>query len=356
MKKIILLLCGLFFFTGCYDYTELNDTAIISGAAVAYKDKNYEVTFEIIVTKKSDTGEQEQTKTMLVTGKGSNPAKAFNNTMGKVDKKTILNHLQVVILDESLAKKEGIKHLSNYLFRDIHISNNFYYILAKNVEAKKILNTKVKNEPIVSTAIINLFNNENDVEILDLKSEFDYLYADMKAQKKDIVIPSITLNNKNISLGTLGIFKKDKLKDYLNKTESQTYYLLKSKTDDALYSKENIAISIYKNKPKIKIKNNTVNISLKAEGLIRCLNEDYVLRTSKANKKLSKEFSTMVKKDIKKLLEKSIESNSDFLGIDEIFYQTYPKSYQKNIWKSLNYKVNVDLIINRNGQTFEVIN
>ena len=169
--------------------------------------------------------------------------------------------------------------------------------------------------------------------MFDLKNEFDYLYAQMKEGKKDILIPSVTLENQKIALGTSGVFIKDKLTGYLTKRESQTYNILNSKVENALFSKENIAISLYKNSSKIKLKNNTVYINVNAEALIRCLNEDYVLRTGKINKKLSKDFAKMIKKDIKKLVEKSLETNSDFLGIRNLYYRTYPQKYNKNIWK-----------------------
>ncbi len=356
MKKIIFIFLILFLFTGCYDYTELNDTAIISGIGADYKDKKYEITFEIITLQKDNSGSKSETKTMLVTGSGNNPARAFNNTISKVDKKVVFDHLQVVLLSENLAQEKGIKHLSNYLFRDIHVSNNFYYILAKDSKVKEIFKTKIKNEPVVSNALIGLFKNQNDVEIFDLKNEFDYLYAQMKDGKKDILIPSVKLKNNNISLATNGFFIKDKLKGFLSKQDSQTYNLLNSKVENALYSKQNEAISIYKNKNKINLKNNTVKIKVSAEGIIKCLNKNYVLRDGKINKKLSLEFAKMIKKDIQKLVETSLEENSDFLGFRNLYYRTYPQNYQKDIWKSLKYDVEVNLEVNRNGQAFEVIN
>ena len=52
MKKIIILLLSCFLFTGCYDYNELNNAAIVSGIAASYKNEKYNITFETIVTKK----------------------------------------------------------------------------------------------------------------------------------------------------------------------------------------------------------------------------------------------------------------------------------------------------------------
>lgn len=354
MKKTIILIITCFLLSGCYDYKELNDIAIVSGAAISYKDKKYEVTLETVVTKKSDSGQAEETKTMLFTGKGPTPATAFNNTLASVDKKASFAHLQVVLLDESVAKS-SIKHISNYLFRDIHISNTFYYVLVKDVDAKKILSTKIKNEPIVTNALIDLFDNENDKELLDYHNEFDNLYSKLKSKKEDIVIPSVTLKNKKLAYGDYGIFKDDKLVDYLSGTESKTYNLLRSNVANSLYDNKEVAITIYKNKTSYKVKKDEINIIIEAEGRIKCFNNDESLRTGDENKALSKEFSKVIKKEVQQLIEKSIESNSDFLGLGIEYYRNYPKYYEKDIFKNLKYNVDVKLQVNRNGQAFEVI-
>ena len=110
MKKIIILLLSCFLFAGCYDYNELNNAAIVSGIAASYKNEKYNITFETIVTKKSESNSSD-TKTMLVSSSGKTPAEAFDNTIASVDKKAVFSHLKVVILDETIAKK-GIKDLS----------------------------------------------------------------------------------------------------------------------------------------------------------------------------------------------------------------------------------------------------
>ncbi len=355
IKKVIFLLLSVFLFTGCYDYNELNDLAIVSGMAIAYDENEYETTFEIMVTKKNDSGKKEESETMLVTGAGKTPAIAINNTIGKTDKKVLFNQLQIVLLDESVAQK-GIKEISNYLFRDIHISNNFYYIISKETSAKDVLKAKIKNEPVVTNAILDLFNNQNDVELLDLHSEFDYIYAKLKDGKQDITIPSVNLKNNTVALATVGVFQKDKLISYLTKEESQTFYLLNSKVTNAFYYDDDASISIYKNKAKFKIKDNQLNVELNAQAAIKSLNEKANLREDKTNKELSKQFSQKIKKDVEQLIKKSKEINSDFLGLSSIYYRSNPSKYQNDSWKQLDYKIKVNLEVNRNGQTFEVIN
>ena len=51
MKKIILILL-LLTLTGCKDYTEINDLAIVSGIIIDYVDNKYEITSELIINDK----------------------------------------------------------------------------------------------------------------------------------------------------------------------------------------------------------------------------------------------------------------------------------------------------------------
>ena len=60
-RKIFILLPLLLFLTGCYNYYELNDLAIVTGIGIAYSNHEYEVTVEIVNPKKQQdaTGSKE---------------------------------------------------------------------------------------------------------------------------------------------------------------------------------------------------------------------------------------------------------------------------------------------------------
>lgn len=355
MKKIILLIAILFLFTGCYDYNELNNLAIVSGIAVSYKDGKYKATFEIVNTKKEESGQSEDKKPIIISAQGDNPSDAINNTLAKAEKKVLFSHVQVVLLDESIAKK-GIKWISNFLFRDIKTNNNFYYVLVKDSDAEEILKTNIKDQAIVTSAIVTLFNNQNDNGRLDSSNEFDHIYAKLKDGKEDIVLPAITLKNKTITIEPPGIFKKDKLVDYFNQDEATIYYLLKSKAENAFFDKKTSAITIYNNKPGFKMKNkNTLVVFLKAQAKIECLNQKANLREDTLNKELTKEYTKEVEEGIKKLLDKSFATESDFLGLGSTYFKKYPKSYSKNKFLELKYEVDAQVEVNRNGKAFEVI-
>ena len=79
MKKVILLLLCLFFFTGCSDYQELSDINIINGIAIGYEDGEYVVSFEIIKNEASDNSSEVTSK--VITAKDSNLDLAFNEAI-----------------------------------------------------------------------------------------------------------------------------------------------------------------------------------------------------------------------------------------------------------------------------------
>ena len=54
MKKILIIYVLLFYLTGCWNYRELNDYAIVTGMAIDYADNKYEVSLLFSSSKKTD--------------------------------------------------------------------------------------------------------------------------------------------------------------------------------------------------------------------------------------------------------------------------------------------------------------
>ena len=48
MKKILVIILTLLFCTGCFDYKEINDLAIISAIGIDYENDEYIITLEIL--------------------------------------------------------------------------------------------------------------------------------------------------------------------------------------------------------------------------------------------------------------------------------------------------------------------
>ena len=78
MKKIFLI-TFIFLLTGCFNYRELNDIAIITSIGIDY-DKEYKVSFLIADSKEDNSNEYKST---IITGNGKTLEKCFSNIKKK---------------------------------------------------------------------------------------------------------------------------------------------------------------------------------------------------------------------------------------------------------------------------------
>ena len=107
MKKIIILIC-IFLLTGCSDYVEINDLALISGIAIDYEDNLYKLTTQIIENDKEskvvvlNTASSSIDEAMSEISKLSNRGRSSN----KKSKKRILDKtIFSVSINEEKAEK-----------------------------------------------------------------------------------------------------------------------------------------------------------------------------------------------------------------------------------------------------------
>lgn len=361
MKKILLLLFFTLFLTGCYDYKELNNLAIISGIAIDYdtvKNK-YKITFEILNDDKIAENLETNNKTYYVSEYGKTILDAFNNTNLKIPKIPYYAHIKSLIISEEIAQNHS-EDFIDYMLRYSTINNMFYVFVAKNYEASTILSTTTTQNRIISESLYKLVNNDALSNNLAAQINFeDYVELYINPMQ-DIYLPTVTLENDNLTLKGIAIFENNHIKEILNSNETQILNILLNNNKNAYYKikcdqKENkyISIDIYSQKINYNINksNYTVNVNLAAK--IEENQCNYNLKEDNTYKKLQKKFNILINDDIKKLLEKLKINNSDVLGINYKYFRNNNKTLNFN---NLDYKVNANVSINKNGLIFEVKN
>ena len=107
MKKIYLLIIPILFsLTGCYNYRELNDLAIVSGISISMTDNQYEVMVEVVNPKKQqDATGSDEPDFIIYKKKANSMQQAFREIVEESPKKLYTAHLNILIIDESVAKK-----------------------------------------------------------------------------------------------------------------------------------------------------------------------------------------------------------------------------------------------------------
>ena len=310
MKKIIILLFFILILTGCYDYKELNNLAIISGMSIDYIDDNYKLNLEIL-----NDDENAKNKVYYISGSGKNLTEAFNNVSLKINKIPLYSHIKVVVISQEIAKNK-LNDFINYILRNPYITNQFYIVLSSYDNAYSILQNSDEN----ADSIYNLIDNKILGNNIALKINFLEFSSMILNDKQDLYLPTITIENEMLTSSGIAIFKNDKLKNILDYNESQTLEILLDKNKNAYYNfecKKNKFITIDVFEQKVKVNNNIIRLDLTAK---------IIENQCRINNNIIKKFNEIIKNDVTKIINTLQNNNSDILGINNKYYKKYNKT------------------------------
>ena len=331
MKKLNIFLIILFLITGCYDYRELNNLEIVTSISVSKDNNKYISTVQI--ANLSDN-EDNPKKFITYTNTGETIQESLRNITKQSPKKLYTTQMQIMIIDENIAK-EGITKILDFFGRNTQIRNDFYILISKD---KNILET-LSNNNISSQNITESLISNNKYLGLTKSVTFNELLSTIVESKKEITLPSIKLNyNKNnpsIIIDNIAVFKNNKLIGYLNNEESLALNFITNNIDDILITnnynnEEYITTEVITSTTKTKVKNNIINITITGTSKITEINSSLDLTKNKNLKKvenkLNRKIKNLIKKSIKEINKKY---SSDIYGFKELFFKNNSKYYNR---------------------------
>lgn len=358
MKKIILLFIILFTITGCYDYQELNDRAIVSGISIDYINEEYVVNYEILNNLKT---EEPEYKAYMVEGSGETIVEAFHDASDALSKETYLSHLKVLILSEDAAR-EKMRDIVDFMLREPYIRNIFSPVIAKGVTAKSILASTDKETPVVSEKIETMIANNKYNENISLKIDFDHFMDQFEDERIDPSLTAIELVDGKATLAGIAIFDDGKLKDFLSPELSAIFKVLNNDSSNHQLkipcennTKGYTIINLYKNKnTDLEIKDGSLNIKSKLNAGVVKDSCGLDFRDGTIYEELSSKFESVLKNEYLTFWNFIVFDETDILGLQKKYYQNQRQELPN--WKDLKANVNIKININKNGKTFEVRN
>lgn len=371
MKKFVLIIITLFILlisSGCYNYKEINDMAIVSSIGIDKDNKNdkYIVSAQIMNSKESEDSEDSQIT--VYTKEGDTVHEALRNITLKSPRKLYGNHLSKIVLSEEVAK-EGIDNILDIFNRITEVRNEFIITIVKEDKASDVLKVLTTTESIPAEYVklsLKIADKTSGLTYATKLDEFISLYLKKgidpvvpvlkidKKEKKGTTINNITTTNpiSKIVIEDLAVTNKGKLETYLKNEEVIGYNFLRNQIQKMIIpvkcdDENNYAsISILKNKTKSNAtkKDNKyiINFNINSEAIITEYNCRKDLTDEKVIKELEKDTEKKIKRYIKKSLNKQKETKGKFLGLERIIYLDYPK--YKNEDYSVKYNVNVNLV------------
>ena len=150
MFKKIIIIVSIFLLTGCYDYKELNDIAILTATEINKIDNEYIINAQVVNPQSKDTVNI-QAPFIIYEGKGKTIQEAYREIKLQSSRFLYPNHLQLLIINENLAK-EDITKIIDYYLRIPHVRTEFNIIIGKN---ENILNITTPIDDVSSTSIVD---------------------------------------------------------------------------------------------------------------------------------------------------------------------------------------------------------
>lgn len=370
MKKLLFSLITLliiFLTSGCYNYKEINQMAIISSIGIDKDEtKNeYIVSAQIMNSKESE--ESEDSQITVYSRKGKTIHEALRDLTLKSPRRLYGNHLSKIVLSEEVAS-EGIQNILDIFNRVTEVRNEFVITIVKDDKASDVLKVLTSTETIPAEYVklsLKSADNNSGLTYTTKLDEFVSLYLKKgidptvpvlkidKKSKKGKTVDNITTTDpiSKIVIDSLAVTNEGKFEAFLKKDEIIGYNYLRNqiqkmvipvKCDDNNYA----SVSVQSNKTKSKIKkgNNkyTVTFYINVNAIITEYNCSKKLTKTKTLESLEKRSEKKIKSYIKKAINKQKNTKGKFLGIERLIYLDYPK--YKNEDYNIKYNVNVNIV------------
>lgn len=394
MKKIKLFIILIFISltTGCWNYRELNDLAIVSAIGIDEENGVYNVSVQIMdpaqqgSNTNSSGSSSESTPIDVYEGQGKTILEAMSNILLKQPGDIFLGHVDVVVISDQLARK-GIENFIDFLLRDRESRKIFPMVITKNTKASDIiklitplelisgkyinstLEAAKKNNGIISNRLFDevlmcLFVEGREPTI----SSIELIGSPEKGENLDN--PSTSIPSTYFQISGSGVFVNDKLVGYFDPKESMGYTYIRNKSESTVISvpcdDEGNYASIKLEKSSSKLKTTIKNgkpvgeITLDTKAVISEFNCKMDLLKTETIKKMEK----VTNKELRKLLDNTMisaqkEFKSDVLGFGEYLYKNNHKEWKKHkknwneTFSNMEYKLQVSTEIRNVGSIID---
>lgn len=354
MKKILIIILTLLLCTGCFDYKEINDLAIINAIGVDYENDEYVITLEIL----NDQIDKDSSKITSYTkvGHGKNLTSAIENAADKLSKQLIFNHIKLMILSKSIIE-EKFENIIDLFLRNTYFRENFYVISATKNKPETLLNHTTNEAPIASTAITDTLESIRYSSNTNILKKFDEMVEEVITYGIDTCFSNITLKDNEFIVDGMSIFNNYSYKSNLSNEYVKIYNLLTDNFDRPTYTinYDNLSFTTAINNGKIntEIKSGTINVTGNLMGRIIDNDPKYNIRDPKNLEKIDNDFTNLLNKKISEFIKVLQDNNSDILGITRNYYKK-TRTKDKDYWLKLDIKSNIKFHINKKGLIYDV--
>lgn len=355
--KILIILLLTMFCTGCYNYHELSDFAIVTGIGVDKDEERFKVSVMIAnASNVSSSSKEGDSSTTVITGTGKTITEAITDIEKIVPKDLYTGHLSAIVISDKLAY-EGLYDILSSIMRNPESIKKLFIIIAKESESVDILKTLSPLENFPTQNIVTNLKTSNTILGTTTDVIMSTFIANMLDEGIENILPTITIDgNKNeadnvddlknsevkgeLKLNNLSIFKNDKLIGYVDEDISKGINII---NNQAISTK--LFLPCYKNLDKylvlkIDTPKTKINLDIENNKLKYTLNVTGTGSINETNCKLDlndpnviENINNSASAEIYDLINNSVNEvfkyKSDIFGLGNILYKKDPKLWKK---------------------------
>lgn len=357
MKRgIVLLMVSSVVLTGCWDRRELNEISITLGVGIDETEDGYLVTTQVVVpTEMSMKGGRGNSQVILYQSEAKTLTKAIQKIATLAPRNIYIGDLLILVISESLAEK-GIGEILDYFSRNQEIRSDFFIVIARNMEAKDILNVTTAIDNIPANQIFNMIKTSEKELSSTIEITLDNLIVDIASEGKEAVLTGVEVfgdlrigsskenvasisPSAQIEIGDLGVFKKDKLVGWLSEKESRGYNEITNRVKRTVTTLScpdggTTAIDViqFNSETKAKVINGKpeLDIIIDVKGNISELNCQIDLTKTETISMLE----TIFNEELRDIMQTSITTSqknyqADIFGFGEVVHRDEPNEWKK---------------------------
>ncbi len=350
MKRITLfvfLIAVLFSFNGCYDYQEINNTAMVAGISIDVgNDAAYSVSVEVIQPADSETSTP---KAKVLKESGNSVEDCLKRLVNAATKELQFSHCKLILFSDKIAD-QGISDLVDYFLRDPEYRSDLFLAVVSGSKASEMLSTGEKESRISSYDYASVIENsytETGSVVPTRLYQFP-MGGDLS------ILPVFKKSNDQFSvLGSLG-FRKGKKCAEFNLKFTQSVLLVSGEYKQGellLYTDDGTEVpcQIKAVKTKKKIEKGDpliVSVTIDCDILLTTLSDGFDISTEEKMDKTEEEIARLLTKKLQEDWETALKGNySDLFGLELYVYRHAPKVFENLNGKpvELNAQCDVEL-------------
>ncbi|MGN8841589.1 Ger(x)C family spore germination protein [Niallia sp. HCP3S3_B10] len=374
---------SIFLLTGCWDHSELNQNAIVTGIAV---DKGETHKYKLSIESTSATELNPRT------AQGLAPAIVYSiegDTMGEITHKfnvaisthLVFSHTRLLVIGEEIAR-EGILSFMDYFDREREIRDDFNIVVAKDGEAVDFLRVINDYQKVSSLKIFpqldHMLKEWGGTPGMKLN---DFIRTYASEGQVPVLAAMIISGDKEIGgsmdniktttpgaiakIDSLAIFKYGKLQGYLNLQETRILLWIQNKLERTSLTipyedQKFFGLRVIHTQTKIKARQVNgrpqIDIFVRAESTLD--GSDKEIKAAKVNafEDFEERSNNYLEKEFSKLIKKmQTEYVADIFGLGEIFRDQDYKHFKQYVenwdagFKDAKINVHVNIEIKRSG-------